>query len=211
MASVWEHIFICTLSSLQRDRNAHECSHNRAVWATGSSIPAPRTRGRTVIFRDCTSHLLEHYYSWLSSLSHQAFVSNLALLFPTLGKGREENLCGETESKQMESAGGPRTPRGPLLSHRNSSSSQEKARTGSGRKGSSKSMMRCAQAVHGHAWTAAVLIARSHVSYEMSHGLISHTLSTNMIAFSELFICKNRNQTFAVSEENEVCLTFCSY
>lgn len=104
----------------------------------------------------------------------------------------------------MESAWGPGTLR-------NNSSSQAKARPGSGRKGSSKSLLRCAQAVHGHAQTATVLIAKGHVSYDMLHGLISHTLGTTMMAFSELCICKNRKQTFAVSEENEVCLTFCSY
>lgn len=58
---------------------------------------------------------------------------------------------------------------------------------------------------------ATVLTAKSHLSYEVLHGLISHASSTNMMAFSGVFICKTRKQTFAVSEENEVGLTFCSY
>lgn len=58
---------------------------------------------------------------------------------------------------------------------------------------------------------ATVLTAKSHLSYEVLHGLISHTSRTNTMAFSGVFICKNRKQNFAVSEENEVCLTFCSY
>lgn len=56
-----------------------------------------------------------------------------------------------------------------------------------------------AERCSGSPWysqTATVLIAKSHVSYDMLHGLIPHTLGTAMMAFSELCICKNRKQTF---------------
>lgn len=82
MASVWGHSFICTFYCLQRrDRNARECSHNVAVLATGSTIPTPWAHRRTMLFRDCTSQLFEHYHSWFCELS---VTSSSALLFLTL-------------------------------------------------------------------------------------------------------------------------------
>lgn len=202
MASVWEHSFIPTLSSLQRcERSACECSHSVAVSATGSTIPAPWAHGTTMLSRDChapVAQALPLLTPWaLCYIKQCIFVSNLALLLPTLGKGREENFCGEMESRQMESAWGPGTLRDSLLSHRNNSRSQAKARTGSGRKGSSKSLMRCAQAVHGHAQTATncqkpcFLWDVAWVDFPY----FKHSYD----AFSELFICKTRKHCFILS------------
>lgn len=112
MTSAKEHSFRRTLSSLQRrERDTSECAYNMAVLATDSAILTPQTHRGTMLSRDHTSQLLEYYHSCLCHTLCQIrlciFVSYLAPLFPALGKGREESLCGETESKQMESAWGP--------------------------------------------------------------------------------------------------------
>lgn len=65
-------------------------------------------------------------------LSLCGFVSYLALLSPTLGKGGEESLCGETESK-MESAWDPK----PCSISCHPPETAAEARTGLERKGSS--------------------------------------------------------------------------
>lgn len=195
-----ESRFIHTLPSLQRgDRNDRTFSRR---GRGGSRQLYSNTTGSQE--NEALSQLLRHHHSWLCELSvtpSSVFVFLTCSSPPHFRKGQRRELLWKAGKQADGECLGPGDSQGsPLVSHRNNSSSQAKARTGSGRKGSSKSLMRCAQGVHGRAQTATVLIAKSHISYEMLHGLISHTLSTTMMAFSELCMCKTRKQTFAVSE-----------
>jgi len=118
MTSATEHSFRHTLSSLQRkDRElvTKRYSDTLDSWKDDAVqrpyVPAVRLLSLLILLPFCQIGLC-------------IFVSYLAPLFPTFGKGGEESLCGKTESKQMESVWGPKALQHLLLPYRHNSSSR---------------------------------------------------------------------------------------